>query len=88
LCDTCRRQLCETLIDLIGEATMAGARQAPTCEMLGLSAPTVQRWQRGEPDAVESTFYRVLRESLVAAASLQLSPEDLKLLNEVSAPAK
>ncbi|MFL9899295.1 aldo/keto reductase [Paraburkholderia fungorum] len=27
-------------------------------------------------------------ESLVAAASLQLSPEDLKLLNEVSAPAK
>lgn len=66
---------------------MAGARQAPTCEMLGLSARTVQRWQRGEPDAVESIFYRVLRESLVAA-SLQLSPEDLKLLNEVSAPAK
>lgn len=37
----------KTLIDLISEATLAGARQAPACEMLGLSARTVQRW-RGE----------------------------------------
>ena len=37
----------KTLIGLISEATMAGARQAPACEMLGLSARTVQRWQGG-----------------------------------------
>jgi hypothetical protein len=33
----------KTLIGLISEATLAGARQAPACEMLGLSARTVQR---------------------------------------------
>lgn len=48
----------KTLIGLISEATMAGARQAPACEMLGLSARTVQRWQGGEPDAVDGRSLR------------------------------
>lgn len=48
----------KTLIGLISEATLAGARQAPACEMLGLSARTVQRWQGGEPDAVDGRSLR------------------------------
>jgi putative transposase len=48
----------KTLIGLINEATLAGARQTPACEMLGLSARTVQRWQSGEPDAVDGRSLR------------------------------
>ena len=48
----------KTLIGLISEATAAGARQARACEMLGLSARTVQRWQGGEPDAVDGRSLR------------------------------
>ncbi|WOD14519.1 integrase core domain-containing protein [Paraburkholderia kirstenboschensis] len=48
----------KTLISLISEATLAGARQAPACEMLGLSARTVQRWRGGEPDAVDGRSLR------------------------------
>ena len=36
------------LISLISEATLAGARQAHACNILGLSARTIQRWQRGD----------------------------------------
>ena len=46
------------LISLISEATLAGARQAHTCNILGLSARTVQRWQRGDPDAVDGRSLR------------------------------
>ncbi|MFL9936958.1 helix-turn-helix domain-containing protein [Paraburkholderia sp. RL18-103-BIB-C] len=46
------------LIGLISEATLTGARQAPACEMLGLSARTVQRWRGGEPDAVDGRSLR------------------------------
>jgi transposase len=46
------------LISLISEATLAGARQAHACNILGLSARTVQRWQRGEPDAVDGRSLR------------------------------
>lgn len=48
----------QTLIALINEATTAGARQAPACAMLGLSARTVQRWQNGEPGAVDRRSLR------------------------------
>jgi len=48
----------KTLIGLISEATLAGARQAPTCEMLGLSSRTVQRWRGGKPDAVDGRSLR------------------------------
>jgi transposase InsO family protein len=48
----------KTLIGLISEATLAGARQAPACEMQGLSARTVQRWRGGEPDAVDGRSLR------------------------------
>jgi putative transposase len=48
----------KTLIGLVNEATLAGARQTPACEMLGLSARTVQRWQSGEPDAVDGRSLR------------------------------
>jgi putative transposase len=48
----------KAMIGLISEATLAGARQAPACDMLGLSARTVQRWQRGEPDAVDGRSLR------------------------------
>jgi len=47
-----------TLIGLVSEATAAGARQARACEMLGLSARTVQRWQGGGPDAVDGRSLR------------------------------
>jgi hypothetical protein len=43
----------KVLIGLVNEATLAGVRQAHACKILGLSARTVQRWQRGEPDAVD-----------------------------------
>jgi hypothetical protein len=46
------------LISLISEATLAGARQARACNILGLSARTLQRWQRGEPDAVDGRSLR------------------------------
>lgn len=46
------------LISLIGEATLAGARQARACNIMGLSARTLQRWQRGEPDAVDGRSFR------------------------------
>jgi transposase InsO family protein len=36
------------LIALIGETCVAGARQAKTCQAVGLSPRTVQRWQRSE----------------------------------------
>jgi transposase InsO family protein len=48
----------KTLLGLISEATTAGARQARACEVLGLSARTVQRWQGGEPDAVDGRSLR------------------------------
>jgi putative transposase len=48
----------KTLIGLISEATMGGARQARACEVLGLSARTVQRWQGAEPDAVDGRSLR------------------------------
>jgi putative transposase len=47
-----------TMIGWIGEATLAGARQAPACKVLGLSARTVQRWQSGESDAVDGRSLR------------------------------
>jgi transposase InsO family protein len=46
------------LISLISEATLAGARQAHACNIMGLSARTVQRWQRGEPGAVDGRSLR------------------------------
>ncbi|MGF6305045.1 hypothetical protein OKW42_008398 [Paraburkholderia sp. WC7.3d] len=51
---------------LISEATLTGAREADACNNLGLSsARTVQRWQRGKPDAVDGrTSARVKRYSL------------------------
>lgn len=48
----------KTLIGLISEATLAGARQTSACDMLGLSSRTVQRWQSGEPDAVDGRSLR------------------------------
>ncbi|PVX70883.1 transposase InsO family protein [Paraburkholderia unamae] len=48
----------KALIGLINEATLAGARQAHACKILGLSARTVQRWYRGEPDAVDGRTLR------------------------------
>lgn len=36
------------VIELLTEATTAGARQSQACEVLGLSTRTVQRWQSGE----------------------------------------
>ncbi|TFE36641.1 MULTISPECIES: helix-turn-helix domain-containing protein [Paraburkholderia] len=49
----------KTLTSLISEATLAGARQAHACNMLGLSsARTVQRWQRGKPDAADGRSLR------------------------------
>src|SRR6195952_2087945 len=48
----------KTMIAWIGEATLAGARQALACKELGLSARTVQRWQSGEPDAVDGRSLR------------------------------
>lgn len=48
----------KTLIGLISEATTGGARQARACEVLGLSARTIQRWQGGEPDAVDGRTLR------------------------------
>ncbi|WP_321815709.1 MULTISPECIES: hypothetical protein [unclassified Paraburkholderia] len=46
------------LIVLINEASRAGARQAHACRTQGLSARTVQRWQRCEPDAVDARSSR------------------------------
>ncbi|WP_224796836.1 DDE-type integrase/transposase/recombinase, partial [Pandoraea sputorum] len=48
----------QALIGLIHEASLAGARQAHTCKILGLSVRTVQRWQRGEPGAVDGRSLR------------------------------
>src|SRR5258707_5506189 len=48
----------ETVIGLISEATLAGDRKTAACEVLGLSASTVQRWQGGEPDAVDGRTIR------------------------------
>lgn len=48
----------KTLIGLIVEATAAGARQVRACGVLGLSARTIQRWQSGEPDAVDGRSLR------------------------------
>ena len=38
----------QQIIALVQEATVAGARLAPACAALGLSARTLQRWQAGE----------------------------------------
>jgi transposase InsO family protein len=35
-------------IDLIEEAVRAGAREAPACELLGISSRTLRRWRSGE----------------------------------------
>ena len=53
----------KTLIGLINEATLAGARQAPACSILGLSEHTVQRWQSGRPDAVDGRSLRLYEPS-------------------------
>jgi len=44
---TCTQQR-QTLLPLIQEACAAGARLGPACAQMGLSARTVQRWQRPE----------------------------------------
>ena len=41
----------EHAMKLINEACAAGARQAPACQQLGLSARTLQRWRTGRVDA-------------------------------------
>jgi len=38
----------QRVIELVKEATAAGARQDPACAVLGLSPRTLQRWQDGE----------------------------------------
>ena len=38
----------QNLMDSLAEATTAGARQDQACAVLGLSSPTLQRWQAGE----------------------------------------
>ena len=47
-----------TLTTLIDEAMATGARLAPACAMLGLSARTVQRWQCGAPESVDGRTLR------------------------------
>jgi transposase InsO family protein len=47
-----------TLMGWVDEATLAGARQASACEVVGLSSRTMQRWQNGEPDAVDGRSLR------------------------------
>ncbi|WP_084010107.1 DDE-type integrase/transposase/recombinase [Pandoraea oxalativorans] len=42
----------QALIGLIHEATLAGARQAHACKIVGLSARTVERRRQAKPDAV------------------------------------
>ncbi len=48
----------QIVISLISEATTAGARQEHACEILGLSARTLQRWQDAAPDAVDGRSLR------------------------------
>ncbi|BDC45811.1 helix-turn-helix domain-containing protein [Paraburkholderia terrae] len=48
----------KALVGLISEATLAGARQAHACDILGSSARTLRRWQRGEHDAVDGRSLR------------------------------
>ncbi|MBC8641959.1 helix-turn-helix domain-containing protein [Caballeronia sp. EK] len=64
----------KALIGLISEATLAGTRQARACNILGLSTRTVQRWQRGEPDAVDerSLRHHESRHKLSAAERAEL----------------
>jgi putative transposase len=38
----------QTLVELLAQATTAGARQDQACAVVGLSPRTVQRWQEGE----------------------------------------
>lgn len=38
----------QRVVELVKEATAAGARQDPACAVLGLSPRTLQRWQDGE----------------------------------------
>ena len=47
-----------TLRELISEATPPGLVRHAQCNVLGLSARTVQRWQRGGPDAVDGRSLR------------------------------
>jgi len=48
------------ILALLGEAVTAGARQARACELIGLSARTVQRWQR-DCDRDDARTLRVQR---------------------------
>ena len=36
----------EVIIELISEAQTAGARQSKACEVIGISAKTLQRWRQ------------------------------------------
>ena len=44
----------QNLIELLEDALTAGARQAPACKVLGVSARTVQRWQAGNDETVNA----------------------------------
>ena len=48
----------KTWMGWLDEAVLAGARQARACAILGLSARTLQRWQRGAPEAVDGRSLR------------------------------
>jgi len=43
----------QNVVDLIKEAMRAGARQAPACEIVGLSERTFQRWKPSGTDRVQ-----------------------------------
>ena len=40
----------ENIINLIGDAKVSGSRQSKACDVVGISAKTIQRWR--QPDNV------------------------------------
>ena len=73
----------EAVLALLSEACDAGARLAPACAQIGLSARTVQRWQR--PAAREDGDLRVSAKRIATPAPNRLSDTErqaaLALLN-------
>ncbi len=41
----------ENIINLIGDAKVSGSRQSKACEVVGISAKTIQRWR--QPDNMQ-----------------------------------
>lgn len=70
----------QTILRLVKEATDAGARQVPACELIGMSAKTLQRWSQPSNDKDDR------REAIGSPQNKLTALEQQRILKVVNEP--